>query len=131
MKSILISFFLNKNKCKHKKALLHSNEGYCPECGQYLIKSYYLVRCSRCDIKREAKFSWGEIVPNDKYCSNCGCEDYYIEKLDKVNFIDAKYAVYIKEIADELQTLHPEAQIWVEEEGCKIKQLPLKKVKFS
>ena len=66
---------------------------------------------------------WGEVVPVDKFCSNCGCEEYYIEKLDKVSFIDARYAVYIKEIAQELQTLHPEVQIWVDEQDGCVKQI--------
>lgn len=126
MKNILIAFLKNKNKCTHKNALLHTNEGYCPDCGQYLVKNYYIVRCSACDIKREAKIAWGEIVPASKFCVNCGGSDYYIEKLDKINFIDAQYAVYLKEIADEMQNLHPEAQIWVEEEGGTIKRIPTK-----
>jgi len=122
MKNILISFLTKQNKCSHKNALLHSNVGYCPDCGQYLIKNYYLVRCSRCDIKREAKLYWGEIVPMEKFCSNCGCSEYYIEKLDSVNFIDAKYAIYLKEIANEIKNLHPETQIWVDE-GEILKQI--------
>ena len=123
MKNILISFLKNQNKCLHKNALLHSNEGYCPDCGQYLVKNYYLVRCLRCDIKREAKLYWGEVVPVDKYCSNCGCNEYYIERIDKVNFIDAKYAIYVKEIASEMQILHPETQVWVDEEDGIVKQI--------
>ena len=123
MKNILIALWQNQNKCKHKNALLHTNEGYCPDCGQYLVKNYYLIRCSRCEIKREARLSWGEIVPLDKFCSNCGSVDYYIEKLDSVNFIDAKYALYIKEIAQEMQILHPETQIWVEEGDGIVKQI--------
>ena len=122
MENILIKFIKNKNKCSHRNALLYSENGYCPDCGQYLVKNYYLIRCSRCDIKREAKLAWGEIVPAQKFCSNCGEQDYYIEKLDKVNFIDAKYAIYLKEIATEIKTLHPESQIWVEEDNT-IKQL--------
>ena len=122
MENILIKFIKSKNKCTHKNALLNSENGYCPDCGQYLIKNYYLVRCSKCDIKREAKLAWGEIVPAQKYCTNCGEQDYYIEKLDKVSFIDAKYAIYLKEIASQMHTLHPESQIWVEE-GNTIKQL--------
>ena len=122
MENILIKFIKSKNKCAHKNALLNSENGYCPDCGQYLIKNYYLVRCSKCDIKREAKLAWGEIVPAQKYCTNCGEQDYYIEKLDKVSFIDAKYAIYLKEIASQMHTLHPESQIWVEE-GNTIKQL--------
>ena len=122
MKNILLKFIKNKNKCNHKNALLHTDNGYCPDCGQYLIKNYYLIRCSRCDIKREAKLAWGEIITTQKFCSNCGEQNFYIEKLDKVSFIDAKYAIYLKEIASEIQTLHPESQIWVEDNDI-IKQL--------
>lgn len=117
MENILIKFFKNKIKCTHKNALLYTNEGYCPDCGEYLVKNYYIVRCSRCDIKRQAKLSFGEIVPLNKYCCNCGSKEYYIEKLDKVNFIDANYAIYLKEIADNIKILHPEAQVWVEDEN--------------
>ena len=97
MRNILIKFFNSKHKCSHKNALLNSDCGYCPDCGQYLVKNYYIVRCSCCDIKREAKLSWGEIVPMEKFCSNCGSSEYYIEKLDSLNLIDANYAIYIKE----------------------------------
>ena len=124
MDNILIKFIKSKNKCTHKNALLYSDSGYCPDCGQFLVKNYYIVRCSCCDIKREAKLSWGEIVPVKRFCSNCGSSEYYIEKLDSLNLIDAQYAVYLKEIADEMHFHHPEAQIWVED-GEKLKQIPL------
>jgi len=120
MKNILFKLIKNRFKCYHKHALIHQNEGYCPDCGEYLIKNYYLLRCSCCDIKREARLIWGEIVPKEKFCANCGESEYYIEKIDTVNFIDAQYAICLKEIADKMQTLHPETQIWVED-GDKIK----------
>lgn len=123
MKNILISFFKTKNKCSHKNALINTTEGYCPDCGEYLVKNYYIIRCTCCDIKRQAKLSWGEIVPLNKFCSNCGNQNYYIEKLDKVSFVDASYAIYLKEIVNELNILHPNAQIWVEKENGKIKQI--------
>jgi len=123
MKNILIKLFQNKYKCSHKNALLNSESGYCPDCGQYLIKNYYIVRCARCDIKRSAKLIWGEIQPSEKYCSNCGSEEFYIEKIDKVNFIDAQYAIYIKEIASEIKELHPETQVWVDEGNGILKQI--------
>jgi len=126
MENILIKFIKQKKKCQHKNALLHSNSGYCPDCGKFLVKNYYIVRCACCDIKREAKLSWGEIVPVEKFCSNCGSKEFYIEKLDSVSLVDAQYAIYLKEIADELKYLHPEAQIWVEEDEEKIRQIPLK-----
>ena len=123
MKNILISLIKKQTKCSHKNALLYTDSGYCPDCGQYLIKNYYLIRCSRCEIKREAKHYWGEVAPVEKYCSNCGCDEFYIEKLDSVNFIDAKYAIYLKEIANEMQILHPETQVWVDEGDGSIKQI--------
>lgn len=126
MENILIKFIKSKSKCSHKNALLNSSEGYCPDCGEYLVKNYYLIRCSRCDIKREAKLAWGDIVPAQKFCSNCGETQYYIEKLDSLNVIDVKYAIYLKEIADNLQILHPEAQIWVDEGDGRIKQIASK-----
>ena len=126
MKNILIKFFKNKNKCTHKNALINTSEGYCPDCGQYLVKNYYIVRCASCDIKREAKLYWGEIVPKNKFCSNCGASEYYIEKLDKINFIDAQFAIYIKEIAEEIKNQSPETQIWVEKENGTIKQIEVK-----
>lgn len=117
MTNILFKILKNKTKCSHKNALINSDEGYCPDCGQYLVKNYYIVRCAKCDIKREGKLSWGEILPLEKYCSNCGSNDYYIEQIDKVNFIDAKYAIYLKEIASEYHTLHPEVQVWVDKDN--------------
>ena len=126
MKNILIKFFQNQHKCTHKNALLYNNCGYCPDCGKYLVKNYYLVRCSCCDVKREAKIVWGEIVPKEKFCTNCGSSEYYIEKIDNISFVDARYAVYLKEIADELCDIHPNSQIWVEDEVDNNKLIKLK-----
>ena len=97
--------------------------GYCPDCGEYLVRNYYIIRCSRCDIKRQAKLCWGEIVPVDKFCSNCGGQDFYLEKADKVNIVDAHYALYLKEKTKELNTLHPEVQIWIDENSKILKLL--------
>lgn len=123
MTNILIKFFQNQNKCSHKNALLNSKKGYCPDCGQYLVKNYYLVRCSCCDVKREAKLFFDEIMPVNKFCTNCGCEQYYIEKIDNINFIDANYAICLKEIEYDAKLIHPQAQVWVDN-GQKIKFLP-------
>ncbi len=123
MKNILIKFIQNKFKCTHKNALLTSNEGYCPDCGEYLVKNYYLVRCSSCDIKREAKLYFNQIIPKSRFCSNCGSEDFYIEKIDKINFIDAKYAIYLKEIAYAYKEICPNTQVWVNKENDILKQI--------
>ena len=115
MFDILIKLLKKHNKCTHKNALLHSEQGYCPDCGQYLVKSYYLLRCSCCGVKREAKVVFGEILPKDNFCTNCGCEDYYIEKIDKINFIDANYAIYLKEpVFNENKNLNYSTFVWSE-----------------
>ena len=114
MVNILSKLIKNQCKCNHKHALMYQDSGYCPDCGEYLVKNYYLVRCARCDVKKEAKFAWGEIVPKDKYCANCGSSEYYIEKLESVNFVDAQYAIYLKEITDKMLDLHHETQVWAE-----------------
>ncbi len=114
MTNILINFLKKYKKCSHKNALLNTQEGYCPDCGEYLVKNYYIVRCACCKVKREAKIYWGEIVPADKFCTNCGSSEYYIEKTDKINFIDANWAIYLKETVNETKDSREHIQIWVE-----------------
>ncbi len=131
MKNILLKFINSHTKCHHKNALLYQDEGYCPDCGQYLVKNYYIVRCARCEVKRQAKLIWGEIVPKDKFCTNCGAKDYYIEKLDKVSFVDARYAIYLKEIASDFMNLHPDTQVWVDDKDNILKQITWNKILFN
>lgn len=109
LKEILKNLF----KCKHYGALLYSNEGYCPTCGKYLKKSYYIIRCSHCEIKRSAKKEFGKIIPDEKFCTNCGEKEYYIEKYDKLNFVDINYAIEVKE---EININHKsqDFEIWVD-----------------
>ena len=81
MKNIFLYFLSilnNGNKCRHTNALLNSNEGYCPDCGVYLKKYYYVLRCKCCAHKREATraafCNVKEIIPVARY---------FIEKLTK------------------------------------------------
>ena len=37
-------------------------------------------------------------MPDSKYCPNCGAEQFYIEPVKNINFIDINFAVLIKEI---------------------------------
>lgn len=102
----LISMINNGKKCRHTRALLNSNEGYCPDCGAYLKKYYYVLRCRCCAHKREAtRAAFGgaqEIIPISKFCPTCGGEEFYIEKCEKLNFVDINYAIEVKEEFDVL-----------------------------
>lgn len=109
IKSIIKKIF----GCRHPNALLYSNSGYCPDCGKYLKKTYYILRCVSCDIKRNAKKDFEKIIPIEKFCANCGEEEYKIEKYDKLNFVDINYAIETKETVEDKEK-YSEFEIWVD-----------------
>ncbi len=124
MKNLIIYLFsimLKRSKCSHSNALLYANEGYCPDCGIYLKKYYYVLRCNCCNHKREANrtaFGRGaEIIPVSKYCPVCGGAEYYIEKYEKLNLVDINYAIEVKEEYDILNSAYcgeSSTKVWVE-----------------
>ena len=115
----LIDLFLKKSSCAHTHALINTNEGYCPDCGAYLKKYFYIVRCSCCEVKREAKMYFGEVVPKEKFCTNCGSKEFYIEKLEVISFIDIPYAIHTKEQITPVQDKFASAQVWVDRQKAK------------
>ncbi len=119
MFDFLINLFATKNKCSHRNALLNSEEGYCPDCGKYLKKYYYIIRCKHCDIKRKGEVLYQGIYPSSGFCENCGGEDFYVEKLEKINFFDIKYAIISKEVVEDARPLQEVFQIWTE---CDLKE---------
>lgn len=114
----LVSILHNAKKCHHTRALLNSNEGYCPDCGVYLKKYYYVLRCSCCSHKREASRAvlgkYDKITPVSKFCPVCGGEEFYIEKYEKLNITDVNYAIEIKEILPEADYTFSSTKVWVE-----------------
>ena len=118
MKSLL-DLFLRKSSCAHTHALINTNEGYCPDCGAYLKKYFYIVRCSCCEVKREAKVYFGEILPKEKFCTNCGSKEFHVEKLDAISFIDIPYAVHTKEVISQGEFEYASAQVWVERDDTR------------
>lgn len=115
----IFRFLFKSRECTHKNALLKRDEGYCPDCGAYLKKNFYVVRCKHCDIKRISVNNYGEIEPASKYCENCGGSEYYVEKLERINFFDIKYVVFKLEEILTPQNDKDYTQIWVDnvEEG--------------
>ncbi len=115
----LISIINSAKKCSHTRALLNSDEGYCPDCGVYLKKYYYVLRCKCCSHKREAaRAVFGkcdEIVPVSKFCPVCGGEEFYIERYEKLNITDICYAIEVKEIYNN-ECIISSTKVWVETE---------------
>lgn len=101
-------------ECRHKNALINSSEGYCPDCGKYLKKRYFVIRCQNCGIKRLGKKSFNKISPKENFCTCCGSSEFIIEKYEKLNFTDINYAIEVKETIENPEIIN-NLEIWVEE----------------
>ncbi len=111
---MIFDFLKRKNECRHTRVPIDVDEAYCPDCGALIRNKWYLVRCACCDIKRSAHSHYNDIVPDTKFCHNCGSTEYYVEEIEKLNFIDVHYAVFKQEIVE--QQGYTTRQVWVEKE---------------
>lgn len=98
-------FFTNlfnfKRACSHEKVSPNLDSAYCPDCGKLIENEWYITRCACCGVKLITNTRNGEVIPQNKFCSNCGSQEYVVEKIKKINFIDINYAVLIKKAVDE------------------------------
>lgn len=120
---MLLDFFKQKHECHHNKVPIDVEEAYCPDCGALIRNKWFLLRCSCCNIKRTSHIEYEKIVPDTKYCPNCGGTDFYIQELDNINFIDLNYAVLKKIIIPQNQKTT--RQIWIENEEYLISERKL------
>ena len=120
----IFDLFNLKRKCFHDKVLPNLDSSYCPDCGKLIKNEWYIVRCSCCGMKLVAKKQGEEVLPLNNYCTNCGGEDYKIEKLDQINFINVNYAVLIKREAEMLNN-NITTQCWQEKTNEQPKLLML------
>ena len=82
-----------KKKCTHSKLPLLTTQGYCPDCGELIQTHWIICRCKCCGIKRKAIIKFGKVLPEDKFCQNCGSPEFATEDLDKLDFSNIQYAV--------------------------------------
>ena len=95
-------FFPSLNtKCAHTKIRPDVEQQYCPDCGKLIRNEWYVTRCACCGVKMKAMVKNGEIVPQLHYCSNCGSEEFSVEKVEKINFIDINFAALIRREVEE------------------------------
>lgn len=88
-------------ECPHSGVTPDKDRMYCPDCGKLIQNDWYIARCSCCGIKLKAMLKNGKIVPQFRYCSNCGGDKFLVEKLDKITFLDIGYAALVKRIVEE------------------------------
>lgn len=109
----LINLFKLKKECTHDRISPEIEGGYCPDCGKLIKNEWYIARCSCCGVKLKAIIKNGEVCPENHYCVNCGNQNFNIEKLKKINFIDINFAVLQKNIIIE-DTYANTTQCWTE-----------------
>ena len=78
----LFNYYFSK-KCCHEKIAPNLELAYCPDCGKLIKNEWYITRCACCGVKIRAMNKNGEIISQDNYCSNCGSQEFLVEKLDK------------------------------------------------
>ena len=90
-------------KCKHDKVRPDLEQCYCPDCGKLVRNEWYITRCSCCGVKMRAMVKNGQIVPQEHFCSNCGGEEFSVEKVEKINFIDINFAALVRTEVEEMK----------------------------
>lgn len=122
----MITEFLKFNKkCRHDKVKVDADFSYCPDCGELIENQWYIVRCACCGVKLKAGFDKnGEIVSLEHFCHNCGSKGYVVERLNKINFIDIRYAVLVKAVVT--KQMMDFTQSWVENNAYKLNMKLLK-----
>ena len=108
------SLLVQKKKCTHEHVGLDRDFAYCPDCGALIENQWYIVKCSCCGIKQKAIVKNGKIVPVGNFCHNCGNEEYTVEKLDTIDFININYAVLIRKETKTEPRYTPITQCWVD-----------------
>ena len=101
-------------KCRHDHVTPDKNCGYCPDCGKFIRNEWYITRCECCGVKLKTIIKNGEILPQHRYCSNCGGESFCVEKVEQINFIDINFAVLIKRIVENNERTCSTTRCWQE-----------------
>ena len=95
---MLMEFLFGSKDCCHEKVPVDADVTYCPDCGELIENQWYLTRCACCGVKLQSVIKNGQVVPQEKYCHNCGAHEFVVERVQKINFIDINYAVLIKTV---------------------------------
>ena len=114
-------FKLSK-KCTHDRITPDMEQGYCPDCGKLIRNEWYITRCSCCGVKMKAMVKNGEIIPQNHYCTNCGGNDFAVEKLEQINFIDINFAALLKREIEE-ENICTTTRCWQEKTASQPKLL--------
>lgn len=94
----MFDFLFNASRCMHDKVNPNFDMEYCPDCGELIENQWFFTRCKCCGIKHKSIIKNNKIVASEKFCHNCGSNDFILERLPKINFIDVSFAVVVKKV---------------------------------
>lgn len=110
----ITDLFKLTHTCRHEHVTPDRECAYCPDCGKLIKNEWYITRCACCGVKLKTMVKNGQIVPQLRYCSNCGSEEFIVEKLDQINFIDINFAALLKRIVESEANICTTTRCWQE-----------------
>ena len=119
---MILNFLFPQKECTHSHVSPDKDFSYCPDCGEFIENRWYLTRCKCCGIKRKTIMKRTNIMPEDRFCPNCGAQEYYVEPIEHINFIDINFAVLKKEIVKNVSGAFVK-QIWEEQNDSEPQKL--------
>ncbi len=109
----ILEFLFNKNRaCAHDRVPPDAELVYCPDCGELIENQWFMARCACCGVKLPTTIRNGVVEPEFHYCHNCGTEEFVVEKLDKISFLNVDFAVLVKTIVT--PAVEEKVQSWVD-----------------
>ena len=102
------------HKCNHEHVTPDKDIAYCPDCGKFIKNEWYITRCACCGVKLKTMVKKEEVVPQLHYCYNCGSEEFKVEKLKEINFIDIRFAALKKEVIENKKHICTTTRCWQE-----------------
>lgn len=111
------------HKCKHEHVTPDRDCAYCPDCGKLIKNEWYITRCACCGVKLKTTAKNGVVMPQLHYCANCGSDEYKIEKLDEINFVDINFAALVKRIVEDERKIPNSTTCWQERTSLQPKLL--------
>ena len=108
--------------CTHDKIKPNVDQAYCPDCGKLIKNEWYITRCSCCGAKMKAMVKNGEIIPQNHFCSNCGSEEFTIEQIEQINFIDINFAALVRREVEQ-KICESTVKCWEEEKTSEQQKL--------
>lgn len=66
------------SRCPHRQLYPGYGKFHCPDCGQGLVATWVILKCSGCTCRRNSKFMYGRVIPAENFCAACGTRETYL-----------------------------------------------------